>query len=154
MPARHGILLMHRESLLIVTALVEVGTGLSLLIVPSVPLELLLGVGEASPGVILVARVAGAALLALGVASWVGRSDNRSPAQLGLITGVLIYDAAAAGLLAYAGLSLRLVGMALWPAVVLHLALAVWCVVCLPATPRNGCTRSHHDRESAGGRKD
>ena len=42
---------------------------------------------------------------------------------------MLIYDVAAAALLAYAGLALSLVGIALWPAVVLHAALAVWCVV-------------------------
>jgi len=53
-----------------------------------------------------------------------------------LIIGVLIYDVAASGLLAYAGLFLHMVGLALWPAVVLHLALTVWCVVCLPATPQ------------------
>jgi hypothetical protein len=41
------------------------------------------------------------------------------------------YDVAAAVILAYAGLSLSFVGVALWPAVVLHAALAVWCVLCL-----------------------
>jgi len=126
---------MSRVGLLIVTAIVEVGTGLFLLLLPSVPLELLLGVGQAAPETLFIARVAGAALLALGVASWMGRSDKHGPAQIGLLLGILIYDAAAAVLLAYAALFLSLVGIALWPAVVLHTALAGWCVICLRATP-------------------
>jgi hypothetical protein len=122
---------------LLVTAAVEVGTGLLLLIQPSVPIALLLGVGSPSPEATLVSRVAGAALLAVGVASWVGRGDTPGLAQLGLLTGVLIYDVAAAVLLGYAGLFLGLVGVALWPAVVLHIGLAVWCVVCLSTPPRD-----------------
>ena len=44
---------------------------------------------------------------------------------------MLIYDGVVAVLLGYAGFVLGRVGIALWPAVVLHAALAVWCVVCL-----------------------
>ena len=120
-----------RPAFLIVTAFVEVGTGLLLLIVPAVPLSLLLGVTEAVPETLFVGRVAGAALLAIGVACWLARSDRYGPAQHGLLIGVLIYDAAAAVLLAYAALGLSLVGIALWPAVVLHAALAGWCAACL-----------------------
>jgi hypothetical protein len=107
-----------------------------LLVLPSVPLALLLGVDQASPEAAVVARVAGAALLALGVACWLGRTDTGSSSQLGLLTGVLTYDVIAVGVLVYTGLLLGLVGIALWPAVVLHTALAVWCVVCLRVTPR------------------
>jgi hypothetical protein len=121
---------------LIVTAFVEAGTGLLLLYLPSVPLALLLGASPASPEALFVTRLAGAALLAIGVACWLARSDYGSPAQLGLLTGVLIYDVAADALLAYAGLALSLVGLALWPAVVPHTALAVWCGACLRVKPR------------------
>jgi hypothetical protein len=122
---------------LILTAFLEGGTGVSLLVLPSVPLALLLGVCVAAPEALLVGRVTGAALLAIGVACWLGRGDKESPAQFGLLTGVLIYDGAAAALLGYAGLVLTMVGIALWPAVVLHTALAVWCVVCLWDKPRD-----------------
>jgi hypothetical protein len=122
---------MHRAYLLIVTAVVEAGTGLLLLALPTVPLALLIGVENASRESIFVARLFGAALLAMGVACWLGRSDTSSRAQRGLIGGVFVYDAAAAMLLAYAGLYLGLAGIALWPAVVLHVVLAAWCVVCL-----------------------
>jgi hypothetical protein len=122
---------MHRANLLIVTALTEAGTGLLLLIWPPVLFALLLGAERPSPEANILARIAGAALLAIGVACWLGRSDKQSSAQLGLLTGVLIYDVAAAVILAHAGLFLGLVGIALWPAVVLHAALAVWCATCL-----------------------
>jgi hypothetical protein len=131
-------LLMHRASLLIVTALIEVVTGLLLLVWPPALLALLLGVHQASPETIACARIAGAALLGGGVACWIGRSDTQGPAQLGLLTGVLIYDAAAAVIVAYAGVFLGLVGIALWPAVLVHAALAGWCVVCLGASRTAG----------------
>ena len=113
------------------TALLEVGTALLLLFVPAVPLAVLLGVGEAAPETLLVARVAGAALLAIGVACWLARNGEPGAAQLGLLTGILIYDIGAAALLVYAGLGLGMVGLALWPAVVIHAALALWCLLSL-----------------------
>ena len=133
---------MHRAYLFLITGIVEVGTGVALLFLPSVPLGLLLGVREAAPEVLFVGRVAGAALLALGVASWLARSDKRSPAQQGLLIGVLIYDGTVAALLGYAGFVLRMVGIALWPAVVMHTGLAVWCVVCLWDKPRGESVES------------
>jgi hypothetical protein len=123
---------MRRTYLLMVTAVGEGGTGLSLLVVPSVLFALLLGLEQPSPEAILVARLAGVALVAIAVTCWLARNDCASPAQLGLLTGVLIYDVGAAALLAYAGLILSMVGFALWPAVVLHAALSIWCLLCLP----------------------
>jgi hypothetical protein len=126
---------MHRTYLLLVTAFAEGGIGVLLLVLPSVPLRLLLGVDNASPETFPVARIAGAALLALGVACWLGRNDPHRPAQQGLVLGVLIYDLAAAGILAYTGWFSSLVSIALWPAVILHIGLAGWCVLCLRTWP-------------------
>jgi hypothetical protein len=117
----------HRKGLFLVTAVVEAATGAALLAVPAVPIALLLGLEQPAPEALFIARVAGAALLAIGVACGVGRD----PARLDLLLGVLVYDAAAALLLLYAALAAGWVGVALWPAVVLHLGLAAWCVVCL-----------------------
>lgn len=134
---------MHQRYLLIVTALAEVGTGLLLLLLPRFPLMLLLGIEQAAPEVGLISRVFGAALLAIGVACWLARGDQRSPAQRGLVVGVLIYDVATTALLAYAGLGLGLVGIALWPAAALHAVFAVWCVACLwPTTQGKGAGTS------------
>src|SRR5262249_56555265 len=115
--------IMQRKSLLVVTALVEVGTGLVLLAAPAVVFRLLLGVASAAPESLVVGRVTGGALLAIGVACWLARNDNGRPAQRGVLTGVLIYDLAAAALLACAGSVLNMTGNALWPAVVVHTAL-------------------------------
>jgi hypothetical protein len=115
--------------LFIATAFLETATGLFLLILPAVPLALLLGSRGAAEETLLVSRIAGAALLVIGIASWWARDDRRTSAQLGLLTGILFYDVAAAVLLGFAAVALNMVGVALWPAVVLHATLAAWCVV-------------------------
>jgi len=119
---------MHRSSLLFVTAVIEVGAGLGLLLLPAMLFDLLIGVEHPAPGALVVGRVAGAALLALGVASWLGRS---APAPGGLIAGLLVYNATVAGILVYARAGLDMAGLALWPVVVLHAAMAAWCLACL-----------------------
>ena len=57
----------------------------------------------------------------------------RSPAQRGVLSGILIYDVLVALLLIYSGLAGQLAGSALWPAVALHTLLAGWCILCLRA---------------------
>lgn len=91
----------------------EVATGLALLIVPSLVGQLLLGV-ELAGIAATVARVAGVALIGLGIACWPG------PPRVGM----LIYSVAVALYLAYIGVSSALTGMLLWPAVVLHAIIA------------------------------
>ena len=120
---------MYGVSLFVVTAFVEMGTGVLLLFIPAVPLALLLGVREAAPEALLVARVAGVAVLAIGAASWLARNGEQSAADLGLLVGILIYDIGAAALLAFEGVGLGMAGLGLWPAVVIHAALAVWCLL-------------------------
>jgi len=89
-------------------AVAEVATGLGLLIVPSLVGQLLLG--EQLTGVAIpVARVAGIALIALGIACWPGPP----------LAGMLIYSGAVTLYLAYLGFA-GLSGILLWPAVVLH----------------------------------
>jgi hypothetical protein len=122
---------MHRANLLIVTALLEMGTALLLLSVPALPLTLLLDVSEAAPETLLISRVAGSALLAIGAACWLARNGEPSDAQIGLLIGILIYDGAAAALLAYASIGLGMMGIALWPAVGVDTSLGVWCCLSL-----------------------
>jgi len=121
----------NRKLFLSVTALVEATTGLCLLILPALLFAVLLGLDPTTADAIFVGRLAGAALLAIGVASWMARVNERTPAQFGLLTGILVYNVAATLLLAYAGAVLKMVGVLLWPAVALHAVLAIWCFRCL-----------------------
>lgn len=123
---------MTRSAFLVITAAGEGVTGLFLLLWPAVPLMLLLGVQATVPETLLVARVAGSALLAIAVTSGMARSDSGSPALRAVLTGILLYDVAVAAVLAYAASGLQHGGVLLWPAVVAHAALAAWCVRCLP----------------------
>jgi hypothetical protein len=122
-----------RTLLFLVTAFVEAGTGLGLLALPAVAFDLLLGLKQPAAEALFVGRIAGAALLAIGVASWLTRRDESRPTQFGLLTGIAIYNVATTALLAYAGAALEMAGLLLWPAVALHAGLTVWCVTCLRA---------------------
>jgi hypothetical protein len=96
-----------RKLFLIVIAAVEAATGLGLLLLPSVPFALLLGLESATVEAILVGRIAGAALLAIGVASWMARKDALNPSLVGLLIGILIYNTAVSILLVYAAAVLK-----------------------------------------------
>jgi hypothetical protein len=111
----------------IVTALIEVGAGIALLAVPSVVVKLLLG-AEISGAAIPLGRLAGAALLALGVACWCARGVTQSCAARGLVIPMLVYNVGAVVILGTAGMQTPAVGIALWPAVILHAVMAVWCI--------------------------
>jgi hypothetical protein len=115
-----------------VEALIEAATGLPLLVVPAVIVRLLLG-AEISGVAIPLGRVAGAALLALGVACWLADGDTKSRAGRGLVIAMLVYNVGVATILAVAGINSSPVGIALWPAVILHAVMAVWCarVLCM-----------------------
>ena len=122
---------MKRTPLLIVTAMIEAGAGLALVGWPSLTVMLLLGSSLETPIGSTVERVAGAALLSLGMACWLARHDEQSRAATGLVAAMLLYNVTAVAVLAYAGVGLGMVGVGLWPAVLLHAALAVWCLACL-----------------------
>lgn len=123
------------KALIAATAVIELAAGLLLLALPSQAGTLLLGSPLRSPVEFTIARVAGVALLALGVACWLARSDEQSRAARGLIGAMLVYNAGVAAVLAYAGIGLGLSGIGLWPAVLLHAAMAVWCIMRLRPKP-------------------
>jgi hypothetical protein len=101
---------------LIFAAVGEAGTGLALLIVPSLVGRLLLG--EELTGIAIpVARVAGIALISLGLAC-LPRSERGWPGTP--LVGMLTYSAAVTLYLAYVGFAGGLTGILLWPAVVVH----------------------------------
>jgi hypothetical protein len=102
------------KTVLIFAAVSEAATGLALLIVPSLVGQLLLG--EELTGIAIpVARVAGIALIALGIASWPGPP----------LVGMLAYSTVVTLYLAYLGFAGGFTGIFLWPAVALHLVLSI-----------------------------
>jgi hypothetical protein len=105
------------KKLLHVAAVIEAATGIALMIHPPLVTRLLLGDGVSGAGIAL-GRVAGFALLALGLACWPGldSADAKSPALRGLLT----YNLLATIYLVYLGIGGKLVGSLLWPAVVIH----------------------------------
>ena len=126
------------KRLLTLTAIIEAFTGLALITMPSVVVRLLLGSLLDTSAAVTLGRVAGVALLALGVACWLAHCDEQSRAARGLVAAMLLYNVATVAVLAFAGIGFGLHGAALWPAVVLHAVMAVWCVACLrrgPQTP-------------------
>jgi hypothetical protein len=103
----------------------EASTGLALLIVPGLVGRLLLG--EELTGVaISVARVAGIALIGLGVACWPGSDADSSPSRA--LRAMLCYSLFTTLYLAYLGIGGERVGRLLWPAVAIHAILTTLLV--------------------------
>lgn len=125
---------MRVTPLLTVTALAEGPTGLLLLVWPALVLALLFGWRHATAETLVVARVAGAGVLSIGVTSWTARRDASTPAARGVLTGLVVYNVVAAAVLVLAAVGLEMVGILLWPAVVYHAALATWSIACSRGT--------------------
>ena len=113
--------------LLAIPAVIEAATGLALLLSPSLVAALLLGASLDAPAALLVGRLAGAALLSLGVACWLARDDAPGRTARAVVSAMLLYNVAAAVILSYASAGLGFFSIFLWPAIVLHAALALWC---------------------------
>ena len=102
---------------LVLAAIGEAMTGVALLIFPSWIGRLLFGV-ELTDVAVIAARVAGIALVALGITCWPGTQ----------LIGMLTYSAAIALYLAWVGLAGGSAGILLWPVVVLHIILTALLV--------------------------
>jgi hypothetical protein len=100
------------KKLLTLAAVAEATTGFALLVAPALVGRLLLG-AELTGVSIPVARVAGIALIALGIACLPGLA----------LLGMLTYGALAMAYLAYVGIGGQWTGPLLWPAVVVHAVL-------------------------------
>ena len=98
-----------------IAAVAEAATGLALIVIPSLVVRLLFGV-ELTDVSISIARVTGMALVGLGIACWPGCTP---------LCGMLTYSALATLYLGYIAIRGLLVGILLWPAVVLHGILTV-----------------------------
>ena len=120
------------KRLLVATAVIEGAAGVALLIWPSATVWALAG-----PTVVLsslaltLVRLGGAVLLAVGAGAALASRHPESGAARAMTGGMTIYNFGAAGGLCVPELALSQGGFLLWPAVVLHAAMGIWCVVCL-----------------------
>jgi len=113
------------KSLLTITALIEGVTGLALAIMPSFVVSILLGTLLTDISAILIARLAGVALITIAIACWLSRSNTQSAV---IVKAMLAYNVFSIVLLVYAVLVEQISGPGLWPAVLLHFGLLVWCL--------------------------
>jgi hypothetical protein len=102
------------KKLLVFTGVAEAATGVALIIEPALVGRLLLGAEFAGVAVVL-ARVTGIALLALGVGCWLGTP----------LCGMLTYNALGTVYFASLALGGQWIGPLLWPAVALHAVITI-----------------------------
>jgi hypothetical protein len=98
-----------KSTLMLVAAVGEIATGAALLLAPSLVGQMLFG-EELSGIALVVARVTGIALVALGIACWPGTP----------LLGMLVYSAVITLYLGGIGLAGIPHGVLLWPVVLLH----------------------------------
>ncbi len=122
------------RKLLATTAVLEAGTGLGILALPSAVASLMLGSPLDTPAAVAVARIAGVALLALGVACWLARHDELGPSARGLVGAMILYNAGVIAVLVHGAVVVAMAGIALWPTVIAHAAMGVWCITRLRGT--------------------
>jgi hypothetical protein len=112
----------------VASAVMEVGAGVALLATPDLAIGLVFG----SPGTaaaVALARLAGGALLALGVACWLARNDSIGAASSALVSGMLTYNAAVVALVLTGRLGW--IGPLLSGVALLHGGMALWCLLLL-----------------------
>ena len=114
--------------LLTITTVFEAFTGIGLIVFPSIVISLFIGTLPDGAVVATLARIAGAALLSLAIACWLSRD---SAAATKIVRAMLFYNLVAAAVLLYASIGDKLSGAGLWPAILLHAGLAVWCFMAL-----------------------
>jgi hypothetical protein len=110
-----------KNKVLALAAAAEAGTGLLLLAWPSLMVRLLFGADISGIGVVM-SRIAGIALIGLGVACWPSNSASQP------LNGMLTYSTLAMLYLTYISVRGEFAGVLLWPAVVAHAILSAFLV--------------------------
>jgi hypothetical protein len=119
---------MNARLLFNLSAIVEILTGLALLVAPLFVIGLLLGDGLGPVG-IAVARVLGIGLLSVGIAGWESPGQN---IRLAPRAGLCIYNVGAALVFVILGAYGGMNGVLLWPAAILHAligAMMLWVIL-------------------------
>ena len=106
------------KKILALAAVAEAGTGAILLVTPAIVARLLFAAEISGAGVIM-SRIAGIALIGLGVACWPGSSAVQQ------LYGMLTYSTLAMLYLIRIGIRGTPIGLLLWPGVVVHAILII-----------------------------
>ena len=114
-----------KAKILAITAVLEAATGLLLVIYPPIALRALFGVEilDVDGLSVLMSRIAGVALIGLGVACWPSNSGRQQ------LYGMLTYSVLVMLYLIRIGVRGAPVGPFLWPAVIVHGVLIILLVV-------------------------
>jgi hypothetical protein len=113
------------ERVIAFSATAEAITGVALVTMPALVGRALLG-ADLPPLALVIARCFGVALIALALAVWPDRGRATGAPAL---RALLLYNASIAACLAWQGAYRHIGGMLLWPAVVLHVAVAALLVL-------------------------
>ncbi len=119
------------KAMLIATAVLEATTGIVLLAAPAWFSLIMLGAPVGVSAGIVLARVAGIALIALGIICWRASHEAKGWVAWGIVAAMLFYNVAAAVLLVSARLGLCVTGAGVIPIAVLHAVMAAWCIGCM-----------------------
>jgi hypothetical protein len=112
----------------LLTGAIGIGAGAALWMLPAVSAALLFDEKLESRVDLLMVRFSGAGLLALGMVCQIANFDPNSPSSQRLVAAMLFYYIVVVGVLGFALLTLRLHGLALWPVIVVHAAMGIWCI--------------------------
>ena len=126
---------MKSKTLFTVTALIEVLTGIGLILAPALLVRILLGSEISTETEFTICRVGGSAIIALGITCWLARNDDKSGAAKALTFGMLIYNTMVFATLAYSGMVSKTT-IALVAALIVHLVLGVACLLSLKSFKR------------------
>jgi hypothetical protein len=110
-----------------ICAVLESLAGVTLVLAPRAGVALLLG-AELNRVGLLVGRIGGVALMALGIACWAAKSATDSAGRLGTLRAITFYNFGAGLLLLVSATIGMFHGFVLWSTGVLHLGLAVGLV--------------------------
>lgn len=122
--------------LLFVTAIIELGAGLALLCIPSAAVAAVFGSPLTGTSGVAIARLGGAAILALSIACLFTSRDTLSPAARGVAAAMTLYNLGAVLVLGASGVLSPPPGFLLWPGVALHVGMTAWCLGCLLKGPK------------------
>ena len=119
---------MNVKLLLEVMAFINVIAGLALIGIPVFLSGAVLGFPISEPGAIVVSRVAGAAILSLGIVCWMLISEARSRTGKSLVTGMAVFNTLLMLVMVYAITIQNISSPGLWVVVLVYSVLAGWCI--------------------------